>query len=77
MPINTHCGLSDHSANVCVCVCVCVGVCACVCVFMHLVTVLNKAGRLTGHIASNQKSDRESERAKVGEDLALNGGLIH
>lgn len=34
------------------------------CVFMHLVAVPNKAGRLTDHIASNQKSDRESDRER-------------
>lgn len=38
----------------------------CVYVFMHLVAVPNKAGRLTGHIASNQKTDREKERVKGG-----------
>lgn len=36
----------------------------CVYVFMHLVAVQNKAGRLTGHIASNQKSEGESDRER-------------
>lgn len=52
-------------------------------VFTHLVAVPNKADRLTGHIASNRKSGRESDRGRQREreggrkDLALNGVLRH
>lgn len=68
---NTRCGLSSRSVRARVRACV----------FMHLVAVPNKADRLTGHIASNQKSGRESDRGRQRErgrkDLALNGVLRH
>lgn len=36
----------------------------------------NKAGRLTGHVASNEKSGGENDRGRRGrKDLAFNGAL--